>query len=124
MLVKFTSYYVIFFGKPPVKFDWEYVDKDNNYHRVDNQTGLTFYQSHVPFSFNDYVCLVNDPRREHPYHKTYTVKYLGNVLDGNKVKYLNLPIKRIKDLTLETLKKNKSVWYGCDVGQFLNRVNL
>lgn len=112
-----------FLGKPPVKFDWEYVDKDNNYHKIDNQTGLTFYQSHVPFSFNDYVCLVNDPRREHPYHKTYTVKYLGNVLDGNKVKYLNLPIKRIKHLTLETLKKNKSVWYGCDVGQFLNRVN-
>ena len=42
---------------------------------------------------------------------------------GIKVKYLNLPIERIKELTLKTLKTNKSVWYGCDVGQFLNKVN-
>ena len=27
-----------FLGKPPVKFDWEYVDKDNKYHKIVNQT--------------------------------------------------------------------------------------
>ena len=93
------------------------------YHKITNLTGLSFYKNHVPFDFNDYVCLVNDPRKEHPYHKLYTVKFLGNVVDGKKVRYLNLPIERIKQLTLETLKDNKSVWYGCDVGQFLNRSN-
>ena len=90
---------------------------------MNDLTPLSFYKNHVPFDFNDYVCLVNDPRKEHPYNNLYTVKYLGNVLDGNKVKYLNLPIERIKKLTLDTLKSNKSVWYGCDVGQFLNKVN-
>jgi bleomycin hydrolase len=112
-----------FLGKPPTNFDWEYVDKSNNYHKLSNQTPVSFYKNHVPFVFDDYVCLVNDPRKEHPYNKIYTVKYLGNVLDGYKVKYLNLPIERIKELTLKTLKTNKSVWYGCDVGQFLNKVN-
>jgi len=110
-----------FLGKPPSNFDWEYVDKSKNYKKVSNLTPLSFYQQHVPFNFNDYVCLVDDPRKEHPYNNTYSVKYLGNVVDGNKVKYLNLPINRIKELTLQTLKNNKSVWYGCDVGQFLNR---
>ena len=84
-------------------------------------TPVLFYKQMVPFNFDDYVCLVDDPRQEHPYYNTYSVKYLGNVVDGNKVKYLNLPISRIKELTLKTLKNNKSVWYGCDVGQFLNR---
>ena len=110
-----------FLGKPPANFDWEYVDKSKKYHKVSNLTPQSFYQQHVPFDFNNYVCLVDDPRKEHPYYNTYSVKYLGNVVDGNKVKYLNLPISRIKELTLATLKNNKSVWYGCDVGQFLNR---
>ena len=112
-----------FLGKPPSNFTWEYVDKSHKYNNIKNVTPVSFYRNHVPFDFNNYVCLVNDPRNEHPYYKTYTVKFLGNVLDGNKVKYLNLPINRIKELTLETLKSNKSVWYGCDVGQFLNKTN-
>lgn len=112
-----------FLGKPPSNFDWEYVDKSNKYNKLTNLTPLSFYQNNIPFKFNDYVCLINDPRKEHPYFKLYTVKYLGNVLDGSKVKYLNLPITRIKELTLTTLKSNKSVWYGCDVGQFLNKTN-
>jgi bleomycin hydrolase len=110
-----------FLGKPPSHFDWEYKDKDNNYHKISNITPLSFYQHQVPFDFNDYVCLINDPRKEHPYHKTYSVKFLGNVVDGNKVRYLNLPMSRIKELTLSTLVDGKSVWYGCDVGQFLNK---
>jgi bleomycin hydrolase len=112
-----------FLGKPPSNFNWEYIDKSHKYNKINDLTPLSFYKNHVPFDFNDYVCLVNDPRKEHPYNNLYTVKYLGNVLDGNKVKYLNLPIERIKRLTLDTLKSNKSVWYGCDVGQFMNKVN-
>lgn len=110
-----------FLGKPPSNFDWEMVDKSQNYSKMTNLTPLSFYQQHVPFDFSDYICVVDDPRKEHPYYNTYSVKYLGNVVDGNKVKYINLPIERIKELTLSTLKRNKSVWYGCDVGQFLNR---
>ena len=110
-----------FLGQPPTNFDWEYVDKSKNYKKISNLTPLNFYKEHVPFNFNDYVCVINDPRQEHPYYKTYSVKYLGNVVDGNKVKYINLPINRVKELTLQTLKSNKSVWYGCDVGQYLNR---
>ena len=72
--------------------------------KINDLTPLTFYQTHVPFNFDDYVCVINDPRKEHPYNHIYTVKYLGNVLDGKKVKYLNLPIGRIKDLVLTSLK--------------------
>lgn len=110
-----------FLGSPPTTFDWEYMDKSKNYHKVSGLTPNQFYNQYVETNVNDYICLINDPRQEHPYNKTYSVKYLGNVIDGKKVLYLNLPIKRIKELTLQSLKNNKSVWFGCDVGQSLNR---
>ena len=108
-----------FFGMPPTSFDWEFIDKDKKYHIIKKLSPLTFYKNHVNFDVNDYICVINDPRNE--YNKLYTVKYLGNVLDGNRVKYLNLPIKRLKELTVASIKDNESVWFGCDVGQFLHK---
>jgi bleomycin hydrolase len=121
----FETYQILckFLGCPPDIFNWEYKDKSKKYHKVNNLTPIKFYNDYVDYNVNDYVCLINDPRIEHPYNKLYSVKYLGNVFDGNKVKYLNLPIERIKELTLDSLKNNKSVWFGCDVGKFLNRDN-
>lgn len=112
-----------FLGCPPSNFDWEYIDKDKKYHKITNLSPITFYREYVNYKVEDYVCLVNDTRQEHPYNKIYTVKYLGNVYDGKKVKYLNLPINRLRELTLDSLKNNKAVWFGCDVGKSLNRDN-
>lgn len=112
-----------FLGCPPNNFDWEYIDKNKKYNKITNLSPTSFYREYVNYKMDDYICLVNDPRQEHPYNKIYTVKYLGNVYDGNKVKYLNLPINRIRELTLDSLKNNKAVWFGCDVGKSLNRDN-
>ena len=109
-----------FLGCPPDNFDWEFENKNKEYCKHYGLTPKSFYSNFVNINLEDYVCLINDPRKEHPYNKSYTVKYLGNVFDGNKVKYINLPIERIKELTLKTLKDNKAVWFGCDVGQSLN----
>lgn len=112
-----------FLGCPPQSFGWEYVDKNKKYNKVCGLTPKEFFNKYIDTDINDYICLINDPREEHPYNRTYTVKYLGNVVDGKRVLYLNLPIERIKELTLKSLKNNKSVWFGCDVGQSLNRDN-
>ena len=34
---------------------------------------------------------------------------------------MNLKIERIKELVLASLRNNKAVWFGCDVGQHLNK---
>lgn len=112
-----------FLGVPPDNFEWEFIDKSKSYHKIQNLSPNSFYKEYVNFNLDDYVCLIHDPREEHPFNKIYTVKYLGNVFDGKKVKYLNLSIDRIKELTLQTLKKNEAVWFGCDVGKSLNRDN-
>ena len=51
----------------------------------------------------------------------YTVKYLGNVVDGNPVSYLNLPINEFKKAILDQLKDGNIVWFGCDAGKDINR---
>jgi len=112
-----------FLGCPPSNFNWEYMDKGKKYHKITNISPTTFYREYVNCKIEDYVCLINDPRKEHPYNKIYTVKYLGNVFDGKKVKYLNLNINRLKELTLNSLNNNEAVWFGCDVGKSLNRDN-
>ena len=112
-----------FLGSPPNSFEWEYYDKDNQYHQLKTTTPLQFYKQYVDFNFTDYVCVVNDPRKKHPYNKLYTVKYLGNVEDGNPVLYLNVDIGQIKELIEKSIMDNKGVWFGCDVGQHLHRNN-
>jgi bleomycin hydrolase len=66
---------------------------------------------------------VHDPR--HAYGQTYTVDFLGNVLGGEPVVYLNVDIKRIKAITQQTLEDGEPVWMGCDVGkQMSNKFGL
>ena len=110
-----------FLGEPPSEFTWEYKNKKNEHYKRCGLTPLSFYKNMIPFNFDDYVCVINDPRKEHPYNNKYSIKYLGNVLNGNDITYLNLPINRVKSLVLKSLKDNNAVWYGCDVGKFLNK---
>ena len=63
-----------FLGCPPDSFDWEFMDKNKKYHKVKNLTPTKFYNEYVDYNVNDYVCLINDPRKEHPYNKIYSVK--------------------------------------------------
>lgn len=105
-----------FLGPPPTNFNWEYLSKEG-YQVMKDLTPQTFYKELVPFDVNDYYCLINDPRSNHPYNKLYTVKYLGNVVEGFKVRYLNLPIERLKETTMQSIKDGSPVWFGCDVGK-------
>ena len=118
-LEKVYSMLCKFLGTPPQTFTWEYEDKDKKFHRISDVSPIEFYQQHVPFDCDDYVCVVNDVRKENPYNKLYTVKYLGNVVDGNRILYLNLEINDLKKIVLQNIKDNNPIWFGCDVGQYL-----
>jgi bleomycin hydrolase len=68
------------------------------------------------------VTVINAPTKDKPYGHTYTVQYLGNVRGGAyPVKYLNLPMDDLRDLTIRQLKDGRPVWFGSDVGQFSDR---
>ena len=111
------------FGVPPKEFSFEYVDKDKNYHIIKDLTPLKFYKEIVPINLNDYVSIINSPTEDKPFNKVYTVDFLGNVLEGNEIIYLNLEIERLKELAISQLKEGETVWFGSDCGKEADREN-
>lgn len=109
-----------FMGEPPSHFTWHYRHSEtNDAHQVANVSPIEFYRHHVPLDVNDFVCVVNDPRN--PYDQLYTVKFLGNVSEGQPICYMNLPIAQLRELALASLQLNQTVWFGCDVMQHFDR---
>ena len=109
-------------GKPPVRFTWETRDKDKNFIRIKDITPQEFFRQYIGWNLSDMVTVINAPTKDKPYGRTYTVRYLGNVRGGAyPVKYLNLPMDDLRDLTIRQLKDGRAVWFGSDVGQFSDR---
>jgi len=111
----------IHLGTPPQSFDWQWHDKDKNFHRDGEMTPKEFAEKYVTIPVNDYVCLVNDPRETSPIGRTFTVDRLGNVVGGNIVKYLNVETDLMKEIAVKTLQDGEPVWFGCDVGKMMQR---
>ena len=121
LLNKFSALLTNAYGLIPEKFDFEYVDKDGNYHLEKGFTPLKFKEKYLGSSLDDYVSLINAPTKSKPYNKTYTIKYLGNVVGGKDVTHLNVSMERMKELILAQLKDNRIVWFGSDVGFYGDR---
>ncbi len=109
----------IHLGTPPESFDWQWRDKDKEFHRRGKMTPQQFAEEFVDVDWEEYVCIVNDPRNE--YYQTYTVDYLQNVAGGPPVVYLNVPSDEMKSITQEILEDGMPVWMGCDVGKQMDR---
>lgn len=108
-------------GTPPESFIWQWMDKDRKFHRVEEMTPKEFADRYLDTRVEDYICLVHDPRSYHPPMKTYTVEFLGNIIDGEEVKYLNVPMDVLKDTASRILQDGSPVWFGCDVGKMMDR---
>ena len=109
----------IHLGTPPKTFNWQWRDKDDEFHRNGRMTPQQFAKEFVDIDWEDYVCIVNDPRNE--YYQTYTVDFLQNVAGGPPVVYLNVPNKEMKAITQKLLEDGIPVWMGCDVGKEMDR---
>ncbi|SHH10912.1 aminopeptidase C. Cysteine peptidase. MEROPS family C01B [Anaerosphaera aminiphila DSM 21120] len=108
-------------GTPPEKFDFEIRDADGKYISEKNITPLKFFEKYVNINLDNYISIINAPTKDKPYDNTYTVDFLGSVIEGKEIKYINLPIDDLKKAAISQLKDNHPVWFGCDVGQFFNR---
>jgi len=109
----------IHLGTPPKTFNWQWRDKDGEFHRNGRMTPQQFASEFVDIDWEDYVCIVNDPRNE--YYQTYTIDFLQNVAGGPPVVYLNVPSKEMKAITQKLLEDGMPVWMGCDVGKEMDR---
>ena len=118
MLSEIYNVLSVCLGNPPEKFDFEYVDKDKNYHIDRDLTPKSFYDKYIGVELDDYVSIINAPTATKPFNKAYTVDHLGNVAEGNPICYLNLEMSEFKKAVVEQLKNKQVVWFGSDVGKY------
>jgi bleomycin hydrolase len=117
LMEEFYKLLCIDLGVPPEKFYWEWQDKDGVFHRRGNITPVEFYNEYVGLELDDFVSLINSPNK--PFNKLYTIQYLGNVIGGQDIRYLNVDLKAMKKATIDMIKGHHAVWFGCDVAKML-----
>jgi len=113
----------IHLGVPPTDFEWQWNDDDKGFHRAGVFTPQSFLAEYTSIDLHDYVCLVDDPRPEHPKGATLTVAHLGNVVAGDPVVYLNVDIDLMKKVAAQTIVDGEPVWFGCDVAPQMLRTD-
>ncbi|QIW54716.1 aminopeptidase C [Lactococcus raffinolactis] len=121
LLQEIFNYLAMTLGLPPQKFDFEYRDKDDQFHKFEDITPQAFYEKFVDIKLDDYVSVINAPTADKPYNKSYTVEFLRNVIGARDVRHLNVEMDRFKKLAIAQMQAGETVWFGCDVGQVSNR---
>ena len=117
-------------GPPPpphTDFTWEFYDKNDTFHSL-KMTPLEFagelssedaVAANNGINVKNLYSLVNDPRNE--YGTLLSVSRLGNVIDGEPVRYVNVSMDVMKKACIAMLKADLPVFFGSDVGKFSNR---
>ncbi len=121
MLAEIYSILSYFLGEPPQTFDFEYKDKDAQFYRDSGLTPQEFYHKYSKVKMTDYASIINAPTSDKEFDQCYTVEFLGNVEEGQQIHYLNLPIEKLIDYSIEQIKNGEPVWFGCDVAQWSDR---
>ena len=99
-------------GVPPKEFTWR---KDGK-----TYTPQEFYQQYIGQDLeNNYVMVMNNPTLE--YGKVYEIDFDRHVYDGQNWVYVNLPMDRIKEMAIASIKDNTALYFSCDVAKFLDR---
>ena len=97
-------------GEPVKEFEWD----------GKTYTPKLFYNEFIGEDLeNNYVMVMNDPCRE--YGKVYEIDYDRHVYDGHNWLYVNLPVERIKEMAIASIKDNTAMYFSCDVAKFLDR---
>ena len=107
-------------GVPPKEFTWTRYNAKGGFVSRKTYTPRSFYDEFVGADLeHNYVMVMNDPCRE--YNKVYEIEYDRHVYDGDNWVYLNLPVDRIKEMAIASIKDNTAMYFSCDVGKFLDR---
>lgn len=108
-------------GEPITEFNYEYKDKNGEYRRIENLTPIKFKNKFLDLELENFITISNMPMYNREYYKVYRKKYLGNVYKNSYVKYLNLPIEDLKELTIKQLKDKTPVYMGAHILKFRDK---
>ena len=120
MLSEIYRFLTLCLGEPPTNFKWTRCNSKDEIVSVKEYTPKSFYEEFVGADLeNNYVMVMNDPCRE--YGKVYEIDYDRHVYDGHNWLYINLPIERIKEMAIASIKDNTAMYFSCDVAKFMDR---
>lgn len=120
MLTEIYGILVKCLGVPPTEFEWTRYNKKGEKVSTKTYTPKGFYDDFIGEDLeNNYIMIMNDPTRE--YGKVYEIDYDRHVYDGDNWLYINLPIERIKQIAIASIKDNTAMYFSCDVGKFFDR---
>lgn len=108
-------------GEIPETFTFEYRDKDNLFHRLEEITPKEFFDTYVGWELENKISLINAPTKDKPYGRAFTVKYLGTVKEARPIRYVNVPNEVLKEAAVASIQAGEPVWFGCDVGKMSTR---
>ena len=107
-------------GVPPTEFEWTHRNRKGEVISTERYTPKAFYDKYIGEELEqNYIMIMNDPTRE--YGKVYEIEYDRHVYDGENWLYINLPIERVKEMAIASIKDNTAMYFSCDVGKFLDR---
>ena len=120
MLKEIYRILVLCLGEPPVEFEWSFYNAKDELVSTKKYTPASFRDEFVGKDLNKgYVMLMNDPTRE--YGKVYEIDFDRHVYEGGNWLYVNLPIERIKEIAIASIKDDTAMYFSCDVGKFADR---
>jgi bleomycin hydrolase len=110
-------------------FTWMFETEDHVVTSMQNLTPHVFRKMLLAdLDLDDFVVLTSIPPvkrrgkddrngRTYLYETLYEVRDVNNVMGGNPISVLNLPIEELKKYSLETMKNGIAVWFVGDVGR-------
>lgn len=107
------------FGEPPTTFDLEYKDDNQQYHRDAGLTPQGFFEKYFDVDLDDYVVISNSPDKA--FNQRYRLESQENIVGGQQITFLNLPLAELKRAAIAQLKDGETVWFGNDVLQQMSR---
>ncbi len=102
-------------GTPVKEFTYEYMDKDNKYHKLEKMTPKQFFDTYIQADLNDYIPLCDAPIEGMKPLTKYTCDLVNNVIGGDDVIFFNATCKDLKESCIASLKDGTPVWFGSDV---------
>ena len=120
MLTEIYGILVKCLGTPPTEFEWTRYSSKGEKVSTKVYTPKSFYDEFIGEDLEaNYIMIMNDPTRE--YGKVYEIDYDRHTYDGDNWLYINLPIERIKEIAIASIKDNTAMYFSCDVGKFFDR---
>ena len=109
---------------PDTIFVWVYLNKTNEKKIINTLNPLSFFNNFCDLKLDQFLQIINDPRKRHPYNKLYIKKDIHDIinptLNVQSLVMLNLPNDEIIELIVKQIDAKIPVWFSCDVDKYVN----